>query len=66
VPTIVAKREGILDLELYNAPRSGVPFTDEDEAHAAEAGDTDATVDGGEPETSDSGDDARRKVAQPA
>ncbi|MFF9562203.1 dicarboxylate/amino acid:cation symporter [Leifsonia sp. NPDC014704] len=65
VPTIVAKREGILDLALYNAPRSGVPFTDEDEAHAAEAGDTDATVDGGEPEPSDSGDDARGKVVQP-
>lgn len=30
VPTIVAKREGILDEELYNAPRRGLPFADED------------------------------------
>ena len=29
VPTIVAKREKILDLDLYNAPRTGVPFNDE-------------------------------------
>jgi Na+/H+-dicarboxylate symporter len=29
VPTIVAKREGILDEELYNAPRHGDPFNDE-------------------------------------
>lgn len=29
VPTIVAKREGILDLELYNAERGDVPFADE-------------------------------------
>ncbi|RAX50664.1 dicarboxylate/amino acid:cation symporter [Arthrobacter sp. AQ5-05] len=29
VPTIVAKREGILDTELYNAPRHGDPFNDE-------------------------------------
>ena len=29
VPTIVAKREGILDTELYNAPRQGDPFNDE-------------------------------------
>lgn len=31
VPAIVAKREGILDLALYNAPREGLPFSDEDE-----------------------------------
>ncbi|MGI6877192.1 dicarboxylate/amino acid:cation symporter [Microbacterium sp. gxy059] len=31
VPAIVAKREGILDLDLYNAPREGLPFQDEDE-----------------------------------
>lgn len=30
VPTIVAKREGILDLERYNAPRNGDPFVDEE------------------------------------
>ncbi|MFC4137592.1 MULTISPECIES: dicarboxylate/amino acid:cation symporter [unclassified Microbacterium] len=45
VPTIVAKREGILDLDLYNAPREGLPFAEdlddsdaadrEDAAHAA-------------------------------
>ncbi len=29
VPAIVAKREGILDEELYNAPRQGDPFADE-------------------------------------
>ncbi|MBB2996022.1 dicarboxylate/amino acid:cation symporter [Paeniglutamicibacter cryotolerans] len=34
VPVIVAKREGILDEALYNAPRNGNPFADE----ALEAG----------------------------
>ncbi|WP_347567135.1 dicarboxylate/amino acid:cation symporter [Lysinibacter sp. HNR] len=29
IPTIVAKREGILDEELYNAPRRGNPFSDD-------------------------------------
>jgi Na+/H+-dicarboxylate symporter len=29
VPTIVAKREGILNEELYNAPREGLPFADD-------------------------------------
>lgn len=29
VPMIVAKREGILDHELYNAPRNGNPFADD-------------------------------------
>ena len=29
VPAIVAKREGILDEQLYNAPRNGNPFADE-------------------------------------
>jgi Na+/H+-dicarboxylate symporter len=29
VPTIVAKRQGILDESLYNAPRNGTPFVDE-------------------------------------
>ncbi|OMH31342.1 dicarboxylate/amino acid:cation symporter [Tersicoccus sp. Bi-70] len=29
VPTIVAKRQGMLDEALYNAPRSGAPFTDD-------------------------------------
>jgi Na+/H+-dicarboxylate symporter len=36
VPTIVAKRQGILDVELYNAPRHGDPFNDESESAAAE------------------------------
>ena len=30
VPTIVAKRQGILDETLYNAPRNGDPFRDDD------------------------------------
>ena len=29
VPTIVAKREGILDVALYDAPRDGEPFSDD-------------------------------------
>ncbi|MEB4614612.1 dicarboxylate/amino acid:cation symporter [Leucobacter sp. M11] len=29
VPAIVAKREGILDEDLYNAPRNGDPFSDD-------------------------------------
>lgn len=29
VPAIVAKRHGILDLDLYNAPRNGDPFADD-------------------------------------
>ncbi len=41
VPTIVAKREGILDEELYNAPRQGLPFAeddaDDDKTDAAES-----------------------------
>src|SRR5690606_21685259 len=37
VPTIVAKREGILDEELYNAPRNGLPFAEDiDDADAVE------------------------------
>ncbi len=35
VPTIVAKRQGILDEDLYNAPRNGTPFVD-DEAGSPE------------------------------
>ncbi|HCC39443.1 MAG TPA: sodium:proton antiporter, partial [Arthrobacter bacterium] len=30
VPTIVSKRQGILDQALYNAPRNGTPFVDDD------------------------------------
>ncbi|WP_353114160.1 dicarboxylate/amino acid:cation symporter [Microbacterium sp.] len=38
VPTIVAKREGILDEELYNAPREGLPFAEDlDDGPAPEA-----------------------------
>ncbi|PKI89673.1 sodium:proton antiporter [Actinomycetales bacterium SN12] len=45
VPTIVAKREGILDEELYNAPRNGLPFAEDvDDADAdADAAEPDAT-----------------------
>ncbi|UNK72497.1 dicarboxylate/amino acid:cation symporter [Microbacterium sp. H1-D42] len=47
VPTIVAKREGILDEELYNAPRNGLPFAedldDDSETEASDAGEPDAT-----------------------
>ncbi|WP_344683839.1 MULTISPECIES: dicarboxylate/amino acid:cation symporter [Actinomycetes] len=40
VPTIVAKREGLIDMELYSARRTGVPFDDDtaedgDEVEAA-------------------------------
>jgi len=43
VPTIVAKREGILDEDLYNAPREGLPFADDsgDDAPEAPEADTD-------------------------
>jgi Na+/H+-dicarboxylate symporter len=37
VPTIVAKREGILDEDLYNAPREGLPFADDSGEEAGEA-----------------------------
>jgi Na+/H+-dicarboxylate symporter len=36
VPAIVAKREGILDIDLYNAPRKGLAF-DNDDVEAGEA-----------------------------
>lgn len=36
IPTIVAKREGILDEDLYNAPREGLPFAEESDEDAAE------------------------------
>lgn len=35
VPTIVSKRQGILDEALYNAPRNGTPFVDDDAGSAA-------------------------------
>ncbi|KTR86033.1 dicarboxylate/amino acid:cation symporter [Leucobacter chromiiresistens] len=47
VPALVAKREGIIDLDLYNAPRQGLAFDNRDvEAErAADAADTtDATA----------------------
>jgi Na+/H+-dicarboxylate symporter len=37
VPAIVAKRQGILDESLYNAPRTGTPFADDADAAAADA-----------------------------
>jgi Na+/H+-dicarboxylate symporter len=43
VPAIVAKREGILDEELYNAPREGLPFADD--SADDDAPDEDATSD---------------------
>jgi Na+/H+-dicarboxylate symporter len=42
VPAIVAKRHGILDLDLYNAPRTGDPFADD----TAEGTSEDAANDG--------------------
>jgi Na+/H+-dicarboxylate symporter len=40
VPAIVAQREGILDRDLYDAPREGLPFSDEaDEVAASSGGD---------------------------
>jgi Na+/H+-dicarboxylate symporter len=42
IPTIVAKRQGILDETLYNAPRSGDPFADDAPAVAAAAETPDA------------------------
>jgi len=48
VPTIVAKREGILDLDLYNARREGLPFAD-DSDEDDELTDADAGLDGKEP-----------------
>ncbi|MER7796611.1 dicarboxylate/amino acid:cation symporter [Microbacterium sp. NPDC096154] len=36
VPTLVAKREGILDRELYDAPRLGLPFLDDSDEEEAE------------------------------
>lgn len=46
VPTLVARREGILDLDLYNAARHGLPFAD-DAATMPETGDNEAA--GGTP-----------------
>lgn len=46
VPTIVAKREGILDEELYNAPRNGDPFADEDLLEQRAAAEVTAENDG--------------------
>lgn len=40
VPTIVAKREGILDAELYNAPRRGQAFDNADVEEGASAEDS--------------------------
>ncbi|MEV8249479.1 dicarboxylate/amino acid:cation symporter [Microbacterium sp. NPDC076768] len=45
VPTIVAKREGILNEELYNAPREGLPFADDSGDDDEDAPETDALND---------------------
>ncbi|MHA7282257.1 dicarboxylate/amino acid:cation symporter [Arthrobacter sp. TMS2-4] len=37
IPTIVARREGLLDLDLYNARRTGDPFADDSVTGAADA-----------------------------
>jgi hypothetical protein len=42
IPTIVAKRQGILDETLYNAPRTGDPFADDAPGVAAAAETPDA------------------------
>ena len=39
VPTIVSKRQGILDEALYNAPRNGDPFADDSDDLLANSGD---------------------------
>lgn len=47
VPTIVAKRQGILDEGLYNAPRNGTPFVEEgadSDAVASDGTSTDTTA----------------------
>ncbi|WP_424937282.1 MULTISPECIES: dicarboxylate/amino acid:cation symporter [Bacteria] len=55
VPAIVAKREGILDEELYNAPRNGLPFAEDlDEGPAGAA--PGSASDGGPSGDSPSGD----------
>nr|WP_204543411.1 dicarboxylate/amino acid:cation symporter [Cellulosimicrobium cellulans] len=46
VPTIVAKREGILDLEQYEAATAEDPFVDEDDAPEAPAETAEATPSG--------------------
>ncbi len=48
VPTIVSKRQGILDEALYNAPRSGTPFVDDDAV--TPAADRSAAAGGASPE----------------
>ncbi|MGW6694877.1 dicarboxylate/amino acid:cation symporter [Rhodococcus sp. NPDC054953] len=60
VPTIVAKREGILDEELYNAERRGDPFADDT---ADQVPVTEAAPNGGSP--SDAGP-ARTQERHPA
>ena len=46
VPTIVAKREGILDLDLYNASRKGQAFSYEDAEADAAPSDAESVSDG--------------------
>ena len=45
VPTIVAKRQGILNEELYNAPRNGNPFADDSDNLLAELSTADGAAD---------------------
>jgi hypothetical protein len=45
IPAIVAKRQGILDETLYNAPRNGDPFSDDiDDADGTVAADPSAAA----------------------
>ncbi|GAA3757520.1 dicarboxylate/amino acid:cation symporter [Microbacterium kribbense] len=44
VPTIVARRERILNLDLYNAPRQGLPFADDSDVDDTDAIDIDDAV----------------------
>ncbi|QIK64774.1 dicarboxylate/amino acid:cation symporter [Leucobacter viscericola] len=54
VPTIVAKREGILVLDRYNAPRKGLAFDNSDDADAPESTESNDSVD-----SVDSADESR-------
>ncbi|MBC9954110.1 dicarboxylate/amino acid:cation symporter [Leucobacter sp. cx-42] len=45
VPAVVAKREGIIDMDLYNAPRKGLAFDNNDvDAEAAADADADSAI----------------------
>ena len=62
VPTIVAKREGILDLDLYNAPRTGDAFRDDDETAQDAAHDVAQQTAAPASPADDAADDAERET----